>query len=625
MTWTDCTRCPRHEHRFAVRSLRWPPTAQVVLLTSHASRTEQACGGLAPRVARLRESIQAAFGFSEDQVIADSLAACGIGAPRPGDVAACSRRFLDQSATPTVVVLIGKATAALARLAGLLDQSTWQPVGTAPVSAIVTEHEDAIAALSAYLRQAPSLAPPQPRAALSLLAPDLYRTLGPCEGYAVKKPGKEWVRSSRRGLRQTDVCHHLEGRHWVAPFRPRGLWPFVVLDIDRHDAIQEQCFAQTMTKLMALLPNSFVAQSSESGGRHVYVRLPDDVRYDNATTWLRAYLLLHEVRFAEKAAAGKRLRSELVEVKNHPPRLPFGLGSVIPGSALPLEAQLRQFLAWVNTSDSGDYNKAHEEASKEFSAPRRWNYTTLKRVTAAVLEREAGPCEHEGKLQPNDPWLGVHASLPKHLRGVVLSGIPAYGTRTAWTTALIATLSDHVDEPTAHALVEHWLRTRRHQSEDVAEDLEQVVREAHERVTKHYNRVQGVPVRIWSQIEHLVNVALREARLLGKDRFPYLRNSQSLVSTEALATAFFVARGYFEAGVRQRQVPEREFAAFCGKNQAHDMQELLTWSSGWLYFSTKAVPQVSARSYELSFWPALPGEPALVVPPFALPPRSKAG
>src|SRR5690606_20479980 len=87
-----------------------------------------------------------------------------------------------------------------------------------------------------------------------------------------------------------DVAAHVAGTGWLSPFQPVGAWPYVVLDVDLHHAAQGAEFDATINRLRTLFPSSKFYQSSDSGGVHVFVKLPEDTTYAEGAVTMAEYL-----------------------------------------------------------------------------------------------------------------------------------------------------------------------------------------------------------------------------------------------------------------------------------------------------------------------------------------------
>lgn len=638
--WNDCTRCSRHEHRVAVFAPAWPPSARVVVIGLAASRAAQGAQGHDPKLLRLVEVLRDDLGLGPEECVADHLLACGLGRRVTADqVAACGARFVEQEkrwgARPEVVVVVGREAQALVLESGLVNMKTspraWAPIGSGRSCPVVAGEDPAriLAEVGAVLG-IPIRKPGRlPRSRLAARAPELIGILGKHDGHRTKRGASADWRTLRHPISAALLQEHLKGRLWVAPHGTAGAWPYVVLDVDRHNAVQEQAFDATLQKLKRHFPSSLFIQSSSSGGVHVYVRLPKGTYYRTAARWMRAYLTVRGLRWAKiRGPNGKFIQAELVEVPPQPPRLPFGMGSSIMGSNKPLTQQLDESLGFITSKAPRDYTRAKNHAvtklrgeGLEFEG--RWTPARRRRLDAWITHEELGLTDRTApaKLPAGDPWLAATLNdLPQHLRHVALTGISAYGTRVRWTHALVEALIDRVPEDEVRALMAHWLRSRAHASEDVTADLDSVFQETAAIITGIYRRTRGVPERFWKAIEEALR---RFWRALHRPPSPLLpplhlqrvRAPHRFTFDDLRRTAFFIARDFYAEGHQERAIFAEEFERFTGSNTAHDVQELFTKGASWLYYMAPAAPGVVARRFKILFWPRRRGEPSLFIPP----------
>ena len=61
----------------------------------------------------------------------------------------------------------------------------------------------------------------------------------------------------------------------------------MVIDVNRHDALQEKRLVETCKKIRALFPHAFEVQYSQSGRRHFYVRLAKGTSYERGALVVR--------------------------------------------------------------------------------------------------------------------------------------------------------------------------------------------------------------------------------------------------------------------------------------------------------------------------------------------------
>jgi hypothetical protein len=616
-----CERCDRYRRRLGIFSQRWDE-ARVVVMGLAASRTAQLTNHVDPSHQRLLDALRSRLGLLEDECIGDVLIACGLGQDvSPDEVAACSFRFL---AGQRLVVFTSPRCGALAQLAGLLD-----PHGKLGGCVTVTlkDPEDLDAAVNLVglrLSVSPKPSPTPNRAPLSALAADLHAALGACRGVGMRELNERvWKRRPAKRLTPWLVQQHLEGRCWVAPFRPHGPWPYVVLDLDRHNAMQEAAFEDTLAWVQSQLPHGMIVQSSVSEGAHVYVRLPPKTNYNVAAFLMRAFVTAEHMRWrSETGSNGRRVQAELIEVPDHPPRLPFGIGSHILGSTAPLEDQVREFLAFLSDGNAGDYEQAARAAQQALGMGRRWGINDRARAEAWFAKEELGL--GEGVLPAvadDDPWAPLLPSLPLHLRFVAVNGVPTYGSRTRWTTELVGALVDIVPRRQVEDLMLYWLEHRPHVSEDIELHPTAVAETTLELIDKKYNALGGVPAAAWMQIEASINEFIEfrnNARVVpgGMLALRGISHPFKYSRDQLRTTAFFVARGFFEARRRIRSVRRTEFERYTGSNTAHDVAEILTKGGKWLKFYERHMEGRRAKRYEITLrWPVPASDLVLFLPP----------
>lgn len=587
----------------------------VVLLSEAPRRDEIAARGPCASVLGLRAALQRALQVPGRNIHHHHLVACDNRPATPEDVAACSARLMGAARGAILVVCLNDRVRALCQLAGLEGAGVWHPDGPPVVTAATFDQLHLH--LQHYFGETTPKAP-QSRAGLPDRARQLLAVLGKAGGSRVRHQD-DWRTRPATPLTLEDVRRHLAGGAQVGVFRPVGAWPWLALDVDRHDAIQTSNFDDTVARLRGHFPGAFLVNSSESGGVHVYVRLPPETTYETGALVLRAHLLTKNLRFASAPLeTGNVVRTELVEVKNHPPRLPFGLGSAQLDSPHCLADQLDAFVRWANTAPAADFERARDEVRSELGLGPGWGVFTRHRLRNWALTREVGRSSQE--LASTDPWAPLLPQLPPHLRAVASAGVPAYGTRTHWTQELVVHLVGLVDMSQAERLMDYWIRARRHSSADIEEAPDVVRDDVQELVKRTYLRARGLPASHWRQIEHDVRLAIDKARRCP-EVYPHLRAPHALVTEEVLATAFFVALRFYRRGVCQRRVSVIEFAEFAGRNRAHDVQEVLSWDMSWLSFQQAAVVGRAARIYQLRSPALTPEASELKCPPFQLPKR----
>ncbi len=616
--WEDCYRCEREETRLGVLARAWPANVQVVVMGMAASRGAQACGGFDPALLRLVEFVRERLALGGGECQPDVLLACGLGGALPDHAAACSSRFRQQpaAARPRVILLQDAHVERLAIGAGLVQGGTWSLAGGMTIPVVRCSQHGAHGALAALSRSLgrPLVRPVRMnRQPLVARAQNLLDALGKHAGRAVLPRGRtQWRRTGGASLTLADLEHHLAGKMTVAPFRPTGEWPYIVVDVDRHNAIQERHFDATRRQIQQLLPHAFEITSSPSGGRHYYVRLPGGVTYERGALVVGAYLALRGARWGD---AGK-VRAERAEVPVQPVRLPFGTGSCIPGSSKPLEAQMDEFLRFLSHQATGDYAVAVRAVTAHLRLRGRYSPEQREKIRRFVGAAEVQGLRHLG-LEPDDPWASLLSSLPKELRTVAAGGVPFYGTRTRWTLALVRALSERTGPEQAKALMLHWVHHRTHASETITTDIGEAEAQTLAAVDKIY-RNAGVPKRAWEFVKSKLDSlfwARRQDDMFWWPIAERLKRPNALRRRTTVKTAFRILRGFYRRGVCTRRVNWREFYQFAGKNRGRDTERLLATGS-WLNLDEQYVPEVRSRMYSLhpSLWPPRPGEERVFSP-----------
>jgi hypothetical protein len=551
--WRNCLRCARSEMRWGIfaPSGRAP---KVLVLSAVATRPAQAIGAPDPLPARVAEQVCLRWKLATREVHIDVLVACGPSTDaHPHEAAACTQRLHDQgSGWPTLlVVLVGDYTARLARLAGLLDDAGFR-AGLARIPLVVIRDPDDVGVDPAWQtilgRPTEPVAPAATHAGADAL---LWRLVdGTCVGSAWRPRSGEWTRKPGRKPRLGDVRSHVRGKGWLAPLRPTGFWPYCVIDVDVHNAIQLAEVERVRKELLQHCANSFFFQSSRSGGFHVYVKLPPDTRYAEGALWLAEFLatkrlLFTRVRAPHGASMGGAVATRLAEVPLHPPRLPFGLESVVlhPRSMRPVE----DFDDWLRAAPPVDYEAACagvRRAGGPTVSDGRWpERAAWTRTYMADLELASVLVGAPGRLATSDPWSKYVSRCAPSLRRVIVDGCPAYGTRTGIMYRLAKALTELADLDEARDLVRHWVEHRRHYSEEIETAPADVLAFADRILTDEYKKRGGVPEAVWAHAEQLI-----QSYYLPQSG-PWYRATATLPPDELRRAAFHVVRLFY----RKRQ------------------------------------------------------------------------
>ncbi len=172
-----------------------------------------------------------------------------------------------------------------------------------PICIFGEDIESLVTELARLVGRPPLPPAPQPvRDGLGRLAGGLLAALGDHRGCGVLDSATgNWKRRKGRPLTHKLVAAHLKGDAIVAPFHPAGPWPFVTIDVDRHNALQSKYFDETHKNVQRLFPCAFCITSSRSGGRHCYVRLPKDVEYDHGALVIAARFAIAGLPWVDRA------------------------------------------------------------------------------------------------------------------------------------------------------------------------------------------------------------------------------------------------------------------------------------------------------------------------------------
>jgi len=399
-----------------------------------------------------------------------------------------------------LVVLLGDHAARMARDAGLLTAAGFLVADRRIPATVVREVGDVgigpeWAALGTPVKFSPVVRYPT---AVEVLWGIVQ---GRCSGHAWKPIDGEWRRSFEKPGQEL-VHAHIEGRGWLSPYRPYGAWPYCVIDVDLHNAIQSRAHDDVMRRLTAQFPRSLVLRSSATWGIHLYVRLPEGMAYTDAAIWLSEYLLVNDLMFERAepgpfATATGMVATKLVDVPLHPPRLPFGLGSGLRGTPDPAAA-VERFTRWLTSADSSDFDEARTLVEQKRPRTKRWPERAAWASTFVhELELEAlGMRDREKKLLAGDPWAPYMARLAPSLRVLVSRGCLAFGTRTATMMRIVDALADMVDPDEARRLLRHWVEHRDHHSEDIHGAREEVLAFG-DRLIDDAFAGRGVPEAAW--------------------------------------------------------------------------------------------------------------------------------
>lgn len=622
--WSACIRCERSTSRLGVLAPPEREDARVIVLATAASRSSQACGVADPTVLRLAERIRVDLRLAPEDCIADVLVACGMGDVRADHVAACSFRFAARKAPLrlTAIAFADVDAERLAQRAGLHDGTWWLdgPLHGTPVYPLARDYRGSLEAIGRLLGPSHLIAP----AHLTQVSPPdrttkrFLNALGDHEGCRIRSPDGAWATHVRRRLDVVGVHGHLSGGPIVAPFRPEGPWPYVVVDVDRHNAVQEREFIQTCKRIRKLFPRSLEVVSSASEGRHFYIRLPPEITYVRAALVIGTYLAREGVMWSAELAT----RTQLLEVPEHPPRLPFGAGSRLaqpPGRGI---TDIQAFLDFLQRANHRDFSRAEAKVYADLKLRKgKWARGYREKARRHILRAELRGHAFVD-LPHDDPWHAILANLDAPHRIVAATGVPSYGSRTRWTLLLSKALRRLVGPEDARELLLFWLRRRSHRSEDIALRLASAERQTFEIVRRTYRR-GGVPERAWQIARSWVDGHAHSRRTEFPDwtfwrpTADLMRAPMDLNFEDARRTAFAILDRFYSLGTRERYISHREFGLHGGRNAASDIEVILTSDRGWLALTKRYVIGEHSRAYCLGdgLWPARPGESRLFAYP----------
>jgi hypothetical protein len=511
--WNNCARCDRESCRWGI----FAPAAReakVLILTAMASRASQAVGTPDPLPALVAQVVIDMFHVKPSEVHVDVLLACGAASElQAHEAAACFQRVHDQAIVnnwgTVLVVLVGQNAERLARYAGLLTASGFL-LGEALRAAVVVRDPSEVGVAPAWRvlrpRRLPAFSPTAFPSALGVLQELVHRH---CRGHAWRPLGGTWRRSFSPPTAKL-VEDHVAGRGWLSPFLPTGNWRYCVLDVDLHNAIQYAAYDDTVAKLRKLFPTSLYFRSSPTGGLHIYVLLPDGVQYADAAVTLAEFLLMNDLLFKKvgrgaNATVVGAVATRLVEVPLHPPRLPFGLGSVLEGEPDPLLA-VQRFELWLLAGSTSDFDAVRTAVmTRQGGARRRWpGRSRWANLYMHDLELKALGLPAKRELVPSDPWAGHIGRLSPTLAALATNGSLAFGLRTATMMRLADALPDLTNPAGGRALLRAWVELRDHHSEDIHIAKHEVLEYA-DRLVDEVFADRGIPNVVWAAADEKIH------------------------------------------------------------------------------------------------------------------------
>ncbi len=222
--------------------------------------------------------------------------------------------------------------------------------------------------------------------------------------------------------------------------------------------------------------------------------------YADAVVWLAEYAFYRKLlvaKFPGPTGGPGPIATRLVEVPQHPPRLPFGLGSRLDGFPQPSVA-LEQFESWLKGTNTKDFNAArafvlkHNPQADTGRWPERaaWVRSYVHGLEVRALIVEAHP------LASSDPWSPYLPRLCPTLQIIASRGCLAFGTRTSNMLHLVEALTHLVDRAQAKLLLRHWVEHRDHYSDDINSSIALVLAAVDDLVDNAFKKL-GIPESIW--------------------------------------------------------------------------------------------------------------------------------
>ncbi len=492
-----CSACPRHVenegHPFVQLGRKRP---LVLILASLAGRFERRLGQPPAGAASARNWLGETYDISPDSIAIDVLVACGNGPPRGVDAAVC--RGASAGARPTVVLFTDRVAATLALEAGLIRNGHFffgdRREGI-PYAIYETDGRASRAPLRLH-----ELPLPMRRSAelpIDVLLDQLFGIYGRMGGL-FERGGSRWTAKAAPtpAPQRAELRRHLKHETIVAPRDVVGAAKTYVIDVDAHSAIQRAALPDTLAALRAAYPDGLALQSSRSGGIHYFVRLPPGTSY-RAAAEIFAYDLARR-NLIIRQSEGRSFRA--CEVKETPPRFPFGPGSFVVGSnGDDLGASV--FLDWLASQKTDALRTARTSVPKALRTERlnrpgaaelsiteetgAWAEPNWREVKHAIQKGTFG-----GFPSPRNvlrEWADV-PSLTGIVR-VLAGGVPAFGLRWEATTILIEHLSIHgVPRAECERLMNVWLDKAAHSSEEIDRDRSAVRAQMKKVIDNHYDK-----------------------------------------------------------------------------------------------------------------------------------------
>lgn len=298
---------------------------------------------------------------------------------------------------------------------------------------------------------------------------------------------------------------------------------------------------------------------------------------------------------------------------SQPLRLPFGRGNNLWADPRPIDDQLDTFLAYVRGADFRAFDQVKARVYRELELEGEWTAAKAEKTNEWLHEEELRHMKRE-KLPPDDPWTAVLDELPPYLAKVATIGAPSYGSRSRWTRELIRALAELRPREDVERLMDHWVASRPHVSEDIENNVTRALRQTMKFIASHYRSLGGVPERVWREVDDAVRTAYARAEAWEPGKLRATAQGGTLRLEDLRKTAFFILRRFY--GKKKRTLSfhhDKYFQRFTGTNTSRQVKRFLTESGTWIGFGRAAVQGKRSDEFTLrdDLWLAAPSEPLL--------------
>ncbi len=276
---------------------------------------------------------------------------------------------------------------------------------------------------------------------------------------------------------------------------------------------------------------------------------------------------------------------------------------------MPVERQLEEFLRFTSSRKFADFRRAEATVRAHLKLRGPWSPEHRNKVRRFLLKEEIGDARPVA-LPHDDPWRTVAPDLPLPLRVIASNGVPALGTRTRWTLALVRELKNHVGVEQATTLMDYWLENRSHASEDISL-FPEAAQEQTRRFIKDEYKKGGVPESAWRHVAACIDSFFRarsEKNMFWWGLHAGLRGAEA-IPPALQRTAFAILARFYEQGRAERTISWREFSRFVGRQHARSAETILAMGA-WLILVKKQQVHQTSRRYHLhpDAWCRRPGE-----------------